>query len=109
MQIHYAASKAAIISITQSAALALAGDKINVNAVCPGVVLTEMWQKNARDKAAITGRTAQEEIDDFVGRIPWGRAGTEEEVADIVAFLCSAEADYITGQVLNIDGGFSVV
>ncbi len=107
-QLHYAASKAAVISIIQSAALALAPFGINVNAVSPSVVRTPMWERNIAEKIRFTGRSAEEEEELFVSRIPLNRAGTPEEIAGVVAFLCSSEADFITGQTINVDGGFEM-
>jgi len=108
LQVHYAASKAAIISITQSAALALAPKGINVNAVSPSVVMTAMWEQNDREKAAILGLPPGEASKGFIDRIPLRRPGTGEDMAAAVAFLCSEDADYITGQTLNVDGGFEM-
>lgn len=108
LQVHYAASKAAVISITQSAALAFAPYNINVNAVAPGVVPTPMWEQNARERGRALGITPAEALAEFVERIPLKRAATEEDIAAAVAFLCSADADYITGQTLNVDGGFEM-
>jgi NAD(P)-dependent dehydrogenase (short-subunit alcohol dehydrogenase family) len=108
LQVHYAASKAAVISITQSAALALAPYNINVNAVAPGVVPTPMWVQNARERGADLGIAPEAALQEFVERIPLKRAGTPEDVAAAVAFLCSPDADYITGQTLNVDGGFEM-
>lgn len=108
LQIHYAASKAAIISITQSAALAFAPFGINVNAISPSVVKTPMWEKNVHEKSLVFNKDAIKEAEDFIKRIPLKRAGTVEEMANAVAFLCSSESDYITGQTLNVDGGFEM-
>jgi len=107
-QIPYAASKAAIINITQSAALAFAPYNINVNAVCPGVVPTPMWEKIEKDRGRISGLAPGESIKSFIERTPLKRAGSTEDVAGVVAFLCSADSDYMTGQTLNIDGGFEM-
>jgi meso-butanediol dehydrogenase/(S,S)-butanediol dehydrogenase/diacetyl reductase len=107
LQVHYAASKAAVISITQSAALAFA-PFINVNAVCPGVVPTAMWEQNDREKSRILGLPPGKSLQDFIERIPLRRAGTPQDMAAAVAFLCSADADCITGQTLNVDGGFEM-
>jgi NAD(P)-dependent dehydrogenase (short-subunit alcohol dehydrogenase family) len=107
-QLAYAASKAAIISITQSAALALARYGINVNAIAPSVVVTPLWEQCNREKEAVFGIDAQRAHDEFVARIPLKRPGTVEEMAAAVAFLCSRDADYITGQTLNVDGGFEM-
>lgn len=107
-QVPYAASKAAIISITQSAALAFAPYNINVNAVCPGVVPTPMWEQIEKDRGRISGLAPGESMKSFVERTPLKRAGTSEDVAGVVAFLCSMDSDYMTGQTLNIDGGFEM-
>lgn len=108
LQMHYAASKAAIISLTQSMALALAPYRINVNAISPSVVKTPMWEQNEREKARVLGLPEGSVIDDFIARIPLARAGSTGEMASAVAFLCSSEADYITGQTLNVDGGYEM-
>lgn len=104
----YAASKAAVISITQSAALALAPYRINVNAVCPGIVITPMWEQIDRDRGRLFGAKEGEAVRAFVNQVPLKRAATEEDIAGAVAFLCSTDADYITGQALNVDGGFEM-
>jgi len=105
---HYAASKAAIISITQSAALALAPYRINVNAVCPGIVPTPMWDQIDADRARLFGANPGEAIAAFIQALPLKRAATAEDVAGAVAFLCSSDSDYITGQALNVDGGYEM-
>ena len=107
-QVPYAASKAAIISITQSAALAFAPYNINVNAVCPGVVPTSMWEQIDRDRGRISDLAPGESIKSFIEKIPLKRAGSVEDVAGVVAFLCSPDSDYMTGQTLNVDGGFEM-
>jgi NAD(P)-dependent dehydrogenase (short-subunit alcohol dehydrogenase family) len=107
-QAAYAASKAGIISITQSAALAFAPYGINVNAVCPGVIPTPMWEQIDRDRGRLSGLGPGEAMKSFVERIPLKRAGTVDDVAGVVAFLCSSDADYMTGQTLNVDGGFEM-
>ena len=106
-QVPYAASKAAIISVTQSAALAFA-PYINVNAVCPGVVPTPMWEQIDRDRGRIAGVGPGESMKPFIERTPLGRPGTVEDVAGVVAFLCCPDSDYMTGQTLNVDGGFEM-
>lgn len=105
---HYAASKAAIISITQSAALALAPYRINVNAVCPGIVPTPMWTQIDQDRAQLFGAKEGEAMAAFIQQVPLKRAATPEDLAGVVAFLCSPDADYITGQAINVDGGFEM-
>jgi NAD(P)-dependent dehydrogenase (short-subunit alcohol dehydrogenase family) len=107
-QVPYAASKAAIISITQSAALAFAAYNINVNAVCPGIIPTPMWEQIDQDRGRISGLAAGESIKAFIEQTPLKRAGSVEDVAGVVAFLCSPDSDYMTGQTLSIDGGFEM-
>ena len=108
LQIHYASSKAAVISLTQSVALDLAPLGINVNAVSPSVVKTAMWDKNVEEKRKSFGDKAEEEAEKFMLRIPMKRPGALEEMADAVLFLSSSMSDYITGQTLNVDGGFEM-
>ncbi len=107
-QLAYAASKAAVISITQSAALAFAPVGINVNAIAPSVVMTPMWTQNNREKEKAFGIDAKKASDEFISRIPLKRPGTVEDMAGAVAFLCSSDADYITGQTINVDGGYEM-
>jgi NAD(P)-dependent dehydrogenase (short-subunit alcohol dehydrogenase family) len=107
-QVPYAASKAALISITQSAALAFAQYNINVNAVCPGIVPTPMWQQIDKDRARISGVPPGETMKSFIEKTALKRPAGPEEVAAVVAFLCSPDSDYITGQTINVDGGFEM-
>jgi NAD(P)-dependent dehydrogenase (short-subunit alcohol dehydrogenase family) len=103
---HYAASKAAVISITQSAALALAGNNIRVNAVAPGMMDTEMLQMLLSDfQRASDGSTAGQPD---VSVVPLGRIARPQEVAAAVLYLASDAAAYITGQTLNVCGGISM-
>jgi meso-butanediol dehydrogenase/(S,S)-butanediol dehydrogenase/diacetyl reductase len=105
---HYAATKAAVISITQSAALALAPYRINVNAICPGVVPTPMWAQIDQDRGRLFGAGPGEAMAAFIQAVPLKRAATPADIAGAVAFFCSADADYITGQTLNVDGGYEM-
>jgi len=105
---HYAASKAAIISLTQSSALYFAPHNINVNAVSPSVVPTAMWEQIDKDRGRYEGLAPGEAMRAFIERIPLKRAGTGADVAAAVAFLCSSDSDYITGQTINVDGGFEM-
>lgn len=105
---HYAASKAAIISMTQSAALALAPYRITVNAVCPGIVPTPMWKQIDDDRAQLFGAQPGEAMAAFIKTVPLRRAAKPEDIAGAVAFFCSSDADYITGQSLNVDGGYEM-
>ena len=104
---HYAASKMGVVGITQSLAKEVALDNITVNAICPGIIVTEMWDYNDKVWGAMLGDYRPGElIDSWVQeKIPMKRAGTGKDVAGLVAFLASADADYITGQTINVDGG----
>jgi acetoin reductase-like protein len=108
MYTHYAASKAAVISITRTAAAALASSGIRVNAVCPGIVETPMWDQIDREYAAESGEAPGEHRRQRAKEIPLGRLETAEDVAGAVAFLVSDDASYITGQALNVDGGMNM-
>jgi meso-butanediol dehydrogenase / (S,S)-butanediol dehydrogenase / diacetyl reductase len=105
---HYAATKAAVISITRSAALALAPYNINVNAVAPGIAPTQMWDEIDAQRAKMFNTEPGEAYARALERIPLRRAATPEDIAAAVAFLCSADSDYITGQTLNVDGGMEM-
>ena len=105
---HYAASKAAIINITQSAALALAPYRINVNAVCPGIVPTPMWDQIDKDRGQLFDAKPGDAVAAFIQTVPLKRAATAEDIAGAVAFFCSPDSDYVTGQALNVDGGYEM-
>jgi meso-butanediol dehydrogenase / (S,S)-butanediol dehydrogenase / diacetyl reductase len=104
---HYAASKMGVVGITQSLAKELAPFGITVNAFAPGIIETEMWKYNDKSWGALLGDYKEGElIDEWVRKkIPMKRAGTPDDVAGLVLFLASSDADYITGQTINVDGG----
>jgi len=101
---HYRASKAAVISLVQSAAATFA-PRLTVNAICPGVVDTAMWEGIDRDLTALQGSARGEAWRQRVAGVPMGRAQQPEDVAGVAAFLASAASDYMTGQSINVDGG----
>jgi len=101
----YCATKAAVISVTQSLALELAKDGIRVNAVAPGVVDTPMWDVVDGLFAHYESRPKGEKKRVVGEAVPLGHMGTPEEIADPCVFLASDEARYVTAQCLNVDGG----
>jgi NAD(P)-dependent dehydrogenase (short-subunit alcohol dehydrogenase family) len=101
----YAASKAAVISISRSFAYALASRPIRVNAVCPGVVDTPMQDRVLEDVAPLRGMTFDELAAARLAAIPLGRSSTPDECAGLIRFLLSDEAAYMTGQSVNFSGG----
>ncbi len=93
-QANYAASKAGVIGLTKSTAKEFSARNVNVNAIAPGYIQTEM-----------TEHLSDEQKEYFLQNTPLQRAGTPEDVARVVAFLAGPDSDFVTGQVLNIDGG----
>ena len=101
----YCATKAAVISLTQSAALNLIRHRINVNAISPGVVEGELWDSIDALYAKHENRPLGE-MKRAVGEgVPYGRMGTAEDLAGMAVFLASQDAEYILGQTYNVDGG----
>ena len=101
----YNASKAAVVSMTKSLALAHAADGVRVNCVCPGFVETDMWTKVAREQGALLGMSADEFTRQRARTVPLGRMERPEDVAAVIGFLASDRAGYMTGQALSVDGG----
>jgi meso-butanediol dehydrogenase / (S,S)-butanediol dehydrogenase / diacetyl reductase len=103
---HYAASKFGVVGVTQSLAKEVAKEKITVNAICPGIIDTDMWAYNDAAWGKLLGDYKPGELmAEWVKSIPMARAGTGEDVSGLVAFLASEDAAYITGQTINVDGG----
>jgi 3-oxoacyl-[acyl-carrier protein] reductase len=96
-QANYVASKAGVIGFTKSIARELASRNITANAVCPGYIETDM-----------TGKLNEAQREAIMAQIPQKKIGTGADVASTVAFLASSDADYITGQVLSVDGGMGM-
>jgi len=94
---HYTASKGGIIALTENMAVDLGAKGINVNAVAPGVIESDMTKEMLADEKQIQG---------FMARVPKKRIGKPEDIGAAAAFLASDEADYITGTVLYVDGGW---
>lgn len=96
-QANYAASKAGVMALTKVTARELASRNVTCNAVAPGFIATDM-----------TAAISAEATEKYLKSIPLGRAGTPEDVANLIAFLVSPESDYLTGEVIRIDGGLAI-
>jgi NAD(P)-dependent dehydrogenase (short-subunit alcohol dehydrogenase family) len=102
---HYAASKAAMLSLTRSFALALAPQRVRVNAVAPGIIDAGLGEKADHELARLRGLPHGEPTRQRVAQVPLGRAGTPQDCAAAVAFLASDDAAYITGECIHVCGG----
>ena len=96
-QANYSASKAGLIGLTKTVAKEMARRNITANALAPGYIITSMVEE-----------LSEELRSQVLARVPMGRLGTPEDIAGLVAFLCSDEAGYITGQVIRVDGGLAI-
>jgi NAD(P)-dependent dehydrogenase (short-subunit alcohol dehydrogenase family) len=101
----YCATKAAVISLTQSSGLALIKHGINVNAIAPGIIDTPMWDVVDREFARLENLSMGEKKLQVSKQIPLGRMGRPEEVAGCAVFLASEDSDYVVAQTYGVDGG----
>ena len=101
----YCASKSGVIGLTQSLAREFGPQGIRINALCPGIIVTPMWDQQIDDYAAKRNIRPDEVMERFRVRIPLRRLGSPEDVANVACFLLSDEASYLTGQALNVCGG----
>ncbi len=104
---HYVTSKGGVVMLTKALALELAPHNILVNAVAPGGIVTPGAWEHAAALMAM-GRSLEEIRDAFMARLPMGRMGEPDDVAKVALFLASAAADYMTGSILLVDGGFQL-
>jgi meso-butanediol dehydrogenase/(S,S)-butanediol dehydrogenase/diacetyl reductase len=102
---HYCASKFAVNGLTQSVALDLASYGINVNAVCPGFVETDMGSRQWAWEAELRGASPEKIRADYLRSVPLGRLVRPEDIANVVVFLASEDSSSMTGQAINVTGG----
>lgn len=101
----YTASKHGLVGLVRSASIELGAHGITVNNVCPNHVTTGLGKWQNEHFAAVQGISVEQYLKNMAARIPLGRPGLPEDTANAVAFLCSAEASYITGESMNVSGG----
>ncbi|MGI9523897.1 MAG: SDR family NAD(P)-dependent oxidoreductase [Hyphomicrobiaceae bacterium] len=101
----YAASKGAVLAMTKVAAHQLGQYNINVNAICPGITRTEIYQEIVQTDARKSGRLAEDIEREAIATVPIGRANEPDDVGDLAVFLASPRSRNMTGQSFNIDGG----
>ena len=104
----YAVAKAGVIMLTKVMALELAGAGIRVNALCPGLIMTDMQTWRIELESRFTGNSIGVQTQDLCSRVPMGKLGTPGQVADLAVFLASAASNYITGQAVNVCGGMTM-
>ena len=104
----HVASKHAVLGLTKTLALEVAKDQILVNAVCPGVIETEMKWRERITGDLLRGMTPEEVLEEDQSQIPLGSTGQPQDVANVVLFLASDLSSYLTGQAINITGGMTM-
>ena len=102
---HYSASKWAVLGLTQSVAREVARFGVRVNAVCPGCVRTPMQDREVIWEGALRGMDPEDVRQNYIDHTPLGRLCEPEDVADVIHFLCSDKARFMTGQAVNVTGG----
>jgi len=102
---HYSASKFAVVGWTQALAREVAADGIRVNAVCPGFVRTAMQEREVAWEARLRGTSPEAVLREYIELTPLGRLEEPEDVADVVVFLASDAARFVTGEAINVNGG----
>jgi len=104
---HYCASKFGVIGLTQSTGVELARDRtgVTVNAICPAIMNTNMMKQIADERSTIVGGTPEDTLDLLPTTVPMGRVTEPTDIANVVSFLCSDDASFLTGQALNVTGG----
>ena len=105
---HYSASKFGVVGFTQALALELAPHDVRVNTICPGIVRTAMWDVELAEVSEARGITTEEAWDEALAAVPLNRPQTPADIGYAAAFLSSAMGANITGQALNVDGGFEM-
>lgn len=105
---HYSASKFGVIGFTQALALEMAPHSVRVNAICPGIVRTAMWDVELAEMSQVQGITVEDAWEAALSTVPLNRPQTPQDIGHAVAFLSSALGQNITGQALNVDGGFEM-
>ncbi|MFL6871040.1 MAG: SDR family NAD(P)-dependent oxidoreductase [Candidatus Azotimanducaceae bacterium] len=103
--IDYGTTKAAMISLSKSLARKYGADGVLVNSILPGLIHTAMWERAATEIADAAGTSMEDVLQKNGKTVPVGRYGTSEEVAQVIAFLCSNAASYVNGAAIEVDGG----
>lgn len=104
----YVASKHAVLGLMKTLAIEVARQGILVNAVCPGIIETSMKQRERIEGGLLRGMTQEEVLAEDQSQVPLGRTGTPQDVANVVLFLASPLASYMTGQAINVTGGMTM-
>jgi len=105
----YGATKAAIAQLAKSTALDYARHNIRVNCVCPGTIDTEMYRNVIKKFVEKTGMTSETIHTNVMSKLPLQRVGTPAEVANVVSFLCSEASSFMTGALVSVDGGYTII